>query len=202
MQKYQAGPTDVNLVMENPELYIIPECLEACKILWNKGSDTTQCSNYSENDTDYWIEIDRSCLSDENYRFVYGMINNQKNSHFDINFMTHNPCISVPKSANAVKALCELANSFELQDTNNYVSEEEYLDSYKRTNGEYIILDNGNVGRNYNQKYMCATIEEAVKANGDEALYIPEEGRIYANKHALYVHQNYLHNIENNSKTL
>lgn len=195
MPKYQASLTDVNIVMENPEIYIIPECLEACKILWNKGIDTTQCSNY-ENNT-YWIEINPSCLSENNRKYCYERANNKNDQYFGISYMTHNPCIIVPKVANAKEILCELANSFELQDTVNYLNADEYLDGYKRTDGQYIVLPGGNVQRNYNPLYLNATIEEAIKTRGDEDLYIKEEGRIYKNQHALNVHRNYLKQKDN-----
>ena len=75
MEKYEFPPVDIDYVLDNPELYIIPECLEICKIFWAKGIDTTQCSNYnkiSEGKT-YWVEIDMRTLSDENRKKVYDM---------------------------------------------------------------------------------------------------------------------------------
>ena len=46
--RYQYMPTSVEEVMKNPEEFIIPECMECCKLLWSKGIDTRQCGNYDD----------------------------------------------------------------------------------------------------------------------------------------------------------
>ena len=62
---YQYRPISTEYVMENPEQFIIPECIECCKLLWSKGIDTYQCGNYEDPiENGFWIEIDTSSLSD------------------------------------------------------------------------------------------------------------------------------------------
>ena len=52
---YQYSIIDMRTVMNNPDEYIIPENLEACKLLWSKNIFTKMCNNY---DNDYsWITI-------------------------------------------------------------------------------------------------------------------------------------------------
>ena len=59
---YQYSAVDMKTVMSNPEEYIIPENLEACRLLWSKNIFTKMNNNY---DNDYsWITI--NTLSPEN----------------------------------------------------------------------------------------------------------------------------------------
>ena len=54
---YQYSAIDMRVVMNNPEEFIIPENLEACKLLWSKNIFTKMNNNY---DNDYsWITISR-----------------------------------------------------------------------------------------------------------------------------------------------
>ena len=54
---YQYSAVDMKTVMSNPEEFIIPENLEACKLLWSKNIFTKMNNNY---DNDYsWITISR-----------------------------------------------------------------------------------------------------------------------------------------------
>ena len=54
---YQYSIVDMKTVMSNPEEFIIPENLEACKLLWSKNIFTKMCNNY---DNEYsWITINQ-----------------------------------------------------------------------------------------------------------------------------------------------
>ena len=65
--RYQYKPTLIEYVMEHPEEYIIPECIDCCELLWSKGIDTFQCGNYDDPiENGFWIEIDTSSLSKDN----------------------------------------------------------------------------------------------------------------------------------------
>ena len=65
--KYQYIPCEMDCVESDPEEYIIPECLEACKILWNKNIFTIMCSN-NEDNGNTWIAM--HTLSAENQEIL------------------------------------------------------------------------------------------------------------------------------------
>lgn len=189
--RYNYGLTPTKFVKENPEEYIIPDCLEACRILWEKGIDTTQCSNYEDNDYRF-VEINIATLSKENSSFFYEQLNNNE-AGFSIGGMTHCPRIYVDSEGEeARKRLCELAQMFSLQDTNEYLTVEDYLDSYRRTDGKYIVLENGMLQRDINPEYANATIVDALDARDEWELYVETEGRVYNNQEALEKHHEYL----------
>lgn len=189
--KYEYSLTPIRYVKENPEEYIIPDCLDACKILWEKGIDTTQCSNYQDHNSRY-IEINITTLSEENYNFFKEKVNNHEEG-FYIEPTQHYPRISVNcEGEEARTRLCELASMFFLQDTNEYMTAEDYLDSYRRTNGQYILLETGESQRDINPEYANATLADALDARDDWELYIEEEGKIYYNQEALKKHHEYL----------
>lgn len=195
MPKYQYGLVNVKFVKENPEEYIISDCIDACKILWNKGIDTVQCSNFE--DINYrWIEIDTLSLSDENKKMIYDLINENVEG-FAVGGMTHNPRLYVRSEGfEASETLCQLASMFVLQDTMKYSTIEEYLDDYKRKDGEYKILDTGILIRDYNPKLVSATLEDALTSNDEWNLYIEEEGRIYHDVDALESHLKYIEQMK------
>lgn len=199
MPKYQYGLVDVKYVKENPEEYIIPDCIDACKILWGKGINTAQCSNLE--DKNYrWIEIDTLGLSDENKKIIYDLIN-AKEEGFSIGGMTHNPRLFVyGEGVEASKALCQLASVFVLQDTMEYSTTEEYLDNYKRKDGEYVITDTGVIIRDYNPKLVSTTLSDALTFNDDWSLYVEEERRIYHSIDALESHMNYIEQLKNENR--
>ena len=65
--QYDYQPSEVEFVMEHAEQFIIPECIECCRILWSKGIDTFQCGNYNDIiENGFWVEIDTESLSEEN----------------------------------------------------------------------------------------------------------------------------------------
>ena len=191
MPRYQYGLVNIEYVKEDPEEYIIPDCIDACRLLWDKGINTAQCSNLE--DKNYrWIEIDTRGLSDENIKIIYDLIN-AKADGFSVGGMTHNPRLFVHcEGAEASKALCQLASVFVLQDTMDYSTIEEYLDNYKRSGGEYMILDTGVIIRDYNPRLVSATLADALTFNDEWKLYVEEEGRIYHSVAALEAHMNYV----------
>lgn len=200
MPKYQYGLTDIKYVKQNPEEYIIPDCLEACKILWSKGIDTTQCSNYEDNFR--YIEIDSKSLSADNYKLIYELCRKQKGFMIGKNAIstTHDPRIySDIIGVEAANELCNLANMLLLQDTNKYVTTDEYLDYYKRLGGELKVLPNGNVQSDYNPEKKNATLSEALTYYNEWNLYVEEENRIYESEYDLDWHLHYL-NIVNRKK--
>ena len=195
MEKFEFEPCPIEDVIENPELYIIPECLDICKIFWSKGIDTTQCSNYnkiSEGKT-YWVEIDMCTLSDENRKKVFDMYDN--NSHnISEDIITHNPRFRASRDEKGIELLKEIANSFCIQDSRNYVTDDEILDKYKRHGGEWFIASDGSIRSKNNPERENATIEDAL-AELDLTYYIKEDGKMFNNKHAYDVHMNYIREL-------
>lgn len=198
--QYRYQPTPVEYVMENPEQYIIPECLECCKLLWSKGIDTTQCSN-NEDRLEIWVELATLTLSEENKQILEELKEKDKRvEFFEGLHNTHEYRLIVDRidNPNASQQLCEIASNFVLQDTNQYITDEAILDRYKREGGTYTIDEYGQVFRQINPERQNATLEEALSHIENPELYIPEEGRLYKSIHAYNVHQNYLN--QNNKK--
>lgn len=201
MAQYQYFPTPVKFVRENPKEYIIPDCLAACKILWDKGIVTTQCSNYEDANC-RWILIDSRCLSVENRKRLYDGINSRTYG-FGIVEDNHNPVLRVECIGKQAQIdLCKLAESLSLQDIMEFKTVEEYLDLYKRTDGEWIVLPTGDIQPQYNSSLVNASLADALTANDDWKLYIERERRIYNNKDALNHHLDYLAKIERTSKKI
>ncbi len=193
MEKYIFSSVPMEYVLENPELYIIPELLGLCQILWNNGIDTVQCSNYEERETTYWIEIDERTLSDENRKYVYKMLDN-KHPNFGEDIRFHHPVITVDRTKEGLLLLEQLVKSFSYQDTTRYITEEDLIERYKRHGGKIEILPDGSIRSVFNPERENATIEDALK-EVDTSLYVEEEGRLYADQRALDVHINYLNKL-------
>ena len=70
----------IEKIVSNPDEYIIPECIDACKMLWNKNIFTVSCSNRDEKkDENGYIKkyIIVGNLSDENKKIFEGFINSK-----------------------------------------------------------------------------------------------------------------------------
>ena len=193
MEKYVFSSVPMEYVLENPELYIIPELLGLCQILWNNGIDTVQCSNYEERETTYWIEIDEGTLSDENRKYVYKMLDS-KHPNFGEDIRFHHPVITVEKTEEGLSLLKQLVESFADQDTTRYITAEDLIERYKRHGGKIEVLPDGSIRSSFNPERKNATIEDALK-EVDTSLYVEEEGRLYSDQRALDVHINYLNKL-------
>jgi uncharacterized protein YaaN involved in tellurite resistance len=83
--QYNHTAEDTLKVYKNPEEYIIPEELPACKMLWDRGIETYMCGNYD--DKEYqgrWIGISADSLNEEN-KFIFDeLIKRIKDIHLDI----------------------------------------------------------------------------------------------------------------------
>jgi hypothetical protein len=200
MQKYEFTSVPMEDVLENPELYIIPELLGICRILWDKGIDTFQCSNYAENEITYWIEINAESLSNENMCYIRNMWDSH-NPHFGQDIRSHYPVIKVDRTSDGLAILKELAESFQIQDTRSYLTNESILSRYKRHGGDLEILPDGCIRSMINPERANATLEDALK-EVDMTLYSFEEGRLYLSKRALDVHNNYLNSLNQKTKKL
>ncbi len=199
---YQYKPTSTEYVMENPEQFIIPECIECCKLLWSKGIDTYQCGNYEDPiENGFWIEIDTSSLSDENKQLLNEISIGDSRIFFNEGLQgQHNYIIRVDRlnNPNASQELCDIADNLSLQDTVQFTTATEILDKYKRTGGVAKTDEYGYVYYDINPERQNATLTDALMTIEHPELYIVEEGRLYKNQHALNVHMNYLNQLEKN----
>lgn len=128
-------------IEKNPEKYIIPECLPACKELWSKNIYTFMVSDHL-NEGVSWIEVLTDALSDENKEIFFqlekmgarvwsyhpGALN------FEVNGV----------GKHAQEHLLELAKQFKMQDVpieQAYISPEKFLINYCNC---YSKVDNPN----------------------------------------------------------
>lgn len=194
---YKFGITPVAMVMEQPEKYIIPECLDACRILWEKGIDTVQCGNYEDPiENGFWIEIDGNCLSNENGQIFNQLVNGKGGAFYEEG--THSMNIRVPRSLDAKERLSVIASLFQLQDTKKFCTGDEYLEGFKSEGGEPYIDSYGYLKYSSNPARKNATLDEALMTRGENDLYFKEEDRVYSDEHAINVHMNYLRQIKQN----
>ena len=198
--RYEYRATNVEDVIRNAEEYIIPECLEACRILWSKNIETVMCSNYNDN-TDLYIDLlDGDGLSDEN-RSIF--VDNEGHG-FTLGEEHDYPRISVPdQTPESALKLQELADKLKIQDVRScrYKSSAEFLEEYKYGNmpTEYDGVDKyGNVlvRRQYDPERVNATIQDALKQTGKSSLYVPSEDRVYESQMFLDWHNRYLKSKE------
>lgn len=145
--RYQYMPNPTEFVMKHPEEFIIPECIECCKLLWSKGIDTFQCGNYEDPiENGFWVEIDTRSLSNENKSILDEMSDGDSRVFFNEGLQgQHNYIIRVSRinNLNASQELCDIANNLMLQDTISYTTAEDLLDRYKRVGGELKLTETG-----------------------------------------------------------
>ena len=198
--QYDYQPSNVEFVMKHAEQFIIPECIECCKLLWSKGIDTFQCGNYNDIiENGFWVEIDTDSLSEENKKILEELSEVDSRIFFDESPREkHNYIIRVERlnNPNASQELCDIADNLSLQDTVHFTTATELLDKYKKIGGEYKLTETGAVYQEINPERQNATLTDALMTIEHPELYIAEEGRLYHNKHALNVHMNYLNQLE------
>lgn len=216
---YQYSVVDMKLVMSNPEEFIIPENLEACKLLWSKNIFTKMCNNY---DNEYsWITINEFspenqelfqslCLGDKRFGLTWGGIG------FKV------PIVPGPGN-DAFSAFRELIELFPMQDVQKdgcMTTEEfmiyytdcyrmEYTPEYKELTSKMMSPD-GDVLL-YNREFeqfmsyngirrrvrvfdpskMVKTLEEYIQDSIFAGLYDPDNGMIYYNEMYYQAHLRY-----------
>lgn len=198
--QYEYTATDVAHVIKNAEEYIIPECLEACRALWDKNIETIMCSNYSVDDDLYIDLIDGDGLSDENKEIF--VVN--EGSGFRLGEEHDYPRISVPgQTPESAASLRELVDKLKIQDvrSSRYQSSEEFLEEFKYGDMpiEYVGADEYGyaiVDRQYDPERANATLEEALKQTGKANLYVPSEDRVYESQMFLDWHNRYLKSLK------
>lgn len=182
--QYNYSNRDIKEVVNNPEEFIIPEILPACKLLWDKGIETYMCGNYDDTDG-RWIELAR--LSDENKKIFEELMKVNNNYLF-----VHHYTIRVPFGPNEIKELCDLISPFVYQDTTRYQRSSEFLESFKKTGGELYVDSAGQIHSRLNPLYENTTFEQALILSGKENLYDQELDRVYDDELFLEWHKNFI----------
>ena len=129
--QYEYGRSEnIEEIMKNPEEYIIPECLEACKKLWSKNIETLMCANYSGNSDLFIVLPGIDSLSDENQE----IFKDNSEEGFTLGEEHDNPEIEVAgQTQESVATLIKLVDRLKTQDVRRcrYQTAEEFLEEYK-----------------------------------------------------------------------
>ena len=134
-----AHQEDVEL---EPERFVVPECIPACKELWSKNVYTFMVSdelNMQHGET--WIEIVNSVLSAQNLAILKSLEDDNEVRIFHY----HEGCTSIAVHCVGLEAqqkLLEIAKRFEKQDVpGEYVAYFEYVEGYQPKDDEVIDGD-------------------------------------------------------------
>lgn len=190
--RYQYPYVELEEVMANPKEYIIPQCLPACKALWDKNIETFMVSN--NDDEDLYVLLTN--VSDENMTIFNQM--KQQDSRFV--FDGYRDTIGIAVKGNNKSSMHELqglTEVFKIQDTFRFQTAEDFLESYKYTDGEKTIGDDGTIHRNINPALANITLQEALEKAGKSALYVAEEGRVYESPMYLNWHKKFEQSLNN-----
>lgn len=197
----EVSTADMEVVENDPEVFIIPECIDACKILWGKNIFTFMCSDYL-NEDETWIEIIEDDLSDENKEII-----NQIDDVDIKKFRYHKGCINIGFPYHGEKArqkLIQMAGQLKMQDvpsrstinteraliesgynkrvTNpNYDSERAMNDIFYDEYPFIIVFDPSKIDK---------PVEQILKENG--YIKIQSEGKIYRSEYHYKKHLRYL----------
>lgn len=211
-KKYKGEPrVSQQMVEENPEQYVIRECLKACQILWDKNIYTFMCSDPM--DTNAWIELKIDGLSLENKLILEEI---KKDYRYLLGY--HSGCINIYASGMGRKAslaLIAMAERFKDQDVPlneatiskenllmecgcyrevanpDYFSPEQYFKALSE--GEipnYTTLDFNEKIRVFDETKVKQPLENYIDEYG--AIYDSESGLIYQNNFHYQKHLNYL----------
>ncbi len=186
--RYQYSYVDLEEVLKCPEEYIIPECLEACKQLWNKNIETFMVSN--DDDSNIYVLIQN--LSPNNKKIMEKLIERHPERYYYDEFRKTYGFSMPSKSKEDAEALVVLTAPFKMQDTVRFQTPEDFLDDYKRTDGEYIITENHSIMQDINPELKDAKLEDALKATGKGNLYVQSENRVYSSETFKMWHERYL----------
>lgn len=188
MAQYNYGYVGLEDIMSNIDEFIIPECQEACKTLWNKNIETFMVSN-REDDHLYVLILD---LSDENRKIMEDNMNSSpKNYIYDHYRGLYGIMVDGITSEDA-KKLSSLTSVFQMQDTMRYKTSEDFLDEYKYTDGVYYYDKEAcDMRIKPNPALENATLEEALEKTNKNSLYIKEENRVYESEFFLNWHERY-----------
>ena len=189
--RYQYPYVELEQVMANPDEYIIPACQPACRALWNKNIETFMVSN--NDDKDLYVLL--ANVSPENMTILKELAQSDPRYYFDGYRNTFGIAVK-GMTEDSMRELVALTEVFRVQDTVRYQSVEDFLESYKMTDGELKIAEDGTIHRSPNPALANATIQEALEKTGKGHLYVAEEGRIYESPMYLRWHQRYQQSLQ------
>lgn len=193
--RYQYPYVEFEDVMANPEEYIIPQCLPACRALWDKNIETFMVSN--NDDEDLYVLLTH--VSDENM----AIFNQMKQQDPRFVFDGYRNTIGIAVKGNNDSSMHELqglTEVFRIQDTLRFQTAEDFLESYKHTGGEMTIADDGTIHRNITPALANITLQEALEKSGKSGLYIADEGRVYESIMYLNWHKKYEQSLNDSMK--
>lgn len=184
--RYQYPYVELEKVMSNPTEYIIPQCLPACRSLWSKNIETFMVSNNDDND----LYVLLTNVSPENMAVFREMQKQDPRFIYDGYRSTIGIAVK-GNDSNAMHELERLTEVFRVQDTMRFKTAEDFLESYKYTDGKMTIADDGTIHRAKNPELENITLQEALKRSGKESLYVASEGRVYESHMYLSWHRRY-----------
>lgn len=225
---YQYSVVNMEFVLKEPEEYIIPENLEACKLLWSKNIFTMMCNNY-END-DSWITLLE--LSPENKKKFDQMAEIDPRFGPTWGGFGFRVPIKPEPGADTFEAFKELIDMFPMQDVqkDGCMSEEtfmaQYTDCFKMdVNPNYKNVAKPKVEdfsdmseyasafmayvdstmiptriRVFDESKMTKTIAEYVAESKFNGLYDPDCGKIYYNEFYYQAHLRYKEQVKEYNK--
>lgn len=139
-------PTDMEHVEANPERYIVPECIPACKELWSKNIYTFMVCDFLDLEMGWaWICIKHTLLSNRN-KEILASLNQISNVTVDTsdNYYEDTAYIKVPFVGQAAQnALLDIARRFEMQDVPEGYAYRVYNPDDPMNGGE--ILEDGRI---------------------------------------------------------
>ena len=227
---YQYSAVDMKLVMSNPEEFIIPENLEACKLLWSKNIFTKMTNNY-ENDYS-WITL--NTLSPENQEIFDSMRFVDKRFGYTYGGMGFIVPIEPDLGNDTFDAFKELIDLFQMQDVQKdgcmtveefmiyytgcfrmeYTLEyQELISTMMSPDGDVLIynkefekfMTNNGLRRKvrvFDPTKMTKTIEEYIADSVFAEYYDPDNGMIYYNDMYYQAHMKYKNQEEKKKKSV
>lgn len=191
--QYQYMHVDTEHVIDNIEEYIIPECQQACRLLWSKNIETFMTSNYEDKD----LYISFGQLSNENQTIFNEMSKNDKRYFFD-EFRHYYGIRSKGINEESVNNLNSLTEVFLIQDVEKrrYKTADEFLAGFKCQDGSKTIDEYGHIITNTNPKLKDVSFIDALQASKSQDLYIEDEDRVYESQMYIKWHNRYIKNVE------
>lgn len=186
--RIQKAPCSPQYILDHGiENYIEKGCIEACQKLWDLNIYTFESSNNLAYPC-AWIDLWE--LSEDNKK-VFEELKLQGKA--GINPFTHAKCLIAPVGIEAELIFLTSISKFHMQDISKgfYQTEEEFLDSAKRENGDTSILEDGTIVRGINPKYDNLTFEEALLKSGKSHLYDEASSKVFADSMSYKGHLKY-----------
>lgn len=190
--QYQYSNVNLESVVKNIDEYIIPECQQACRLLWSKNIETFMVSNYE----DKFLYVLIADLSEDNQK-IFDELSKGDNRYFFDEYRHFYGIRVNGTDQNSVNELNFLTNIFEMQDVNSsqYKTAEEFLANFKCKGGPASVDEYGNIIRDINPLLINASLVDALQATNSEDLYVREENRVYQSQLFLDWHNRYKQNI-------